>query len=107
MALRYFNPEDCDKHGDKYSSFSCMDSPAGGKECVGQGSGGQFTDCKQCLNECDPSPPSTNPSPDNNNPKPVQQHFLSTTVGKVSISIAVAFFLLLIIVLVYKRRRYI
>lgn len=53
--LRYTKIQDCDnlkKHKNSYSSFSCEDVPGGGQECVGQGYGGKYSSCEDCLQDC-------------------------------------------------------
>jgi hypothetical protein len=115
MALQYLKPEDCDKYGSHYDSFTCEPAPGGGNECVGQGSGGQYSDCKQCLQKCsnnpgggthNPNPPSPGPSPGNPkpNPKPnpVQTPFMKTMAGKITIGVGSVAALALIIFLVMK-----
>jgi hypothetical protein len=44
--------ENLEKHKNPYSSFSCEEAPGGGKECVGQGTGGKYSSCKDCLRDC-------------------------------------------------------
>jgi len=72
MSLKYFREEDCDRAGNQYISFSCSPSTSGGNECVGQGSGGEFTDCKKCLANCNNSPENPDkPVKPGNNDDPV------------------------------------
>jgi hypothetical protein len=67
MAQRYLKPEDCKNidPNENISSFNCSESPRGGKECEGVGTGGQFKDCQTCLDQCPRSPSNSNP---NSNP---------------------------------------
>ena len=92
MALRYTKPEDCDnaaKAGRYYSSYSCEPAPGGGNECIATGVGGQYPDCKMCLQNCtnDPGAPKSVVKPV---AKPVSvpsKSFLNSTVGKVSLGV--------------------
>lgn len=56
MSLRYTKPEQCDKASRKYPGYSCVAAPGGGNECEGTGVGGQYSDCKQCLQNCSNNP---------------------------------------------------
>jgi hypothetical protein len=103
MVLRYLKPEDCDKAGHNHGSFSCEPAPGGGNECVGMGTdtGGKFTDCKKCLQNCssnaDEGKPKPKPRPDDGTPS---KSFLDSTVGKVTLGVGGVAIVVLIIFLI-------
>jgi len=111
--MRYLKPEDCDSAESadrKYGSFSCMPAPGGGNECIGGGTGGQFTDCKQCLLNCSNNPgggdvdTGDEPSPDVVPSESIP--FQQTTTGKVVISGAVIIIVILVVLIIVKMMRH-
>lgn len=109
IPLRYLNPEDCDRAenaGRKYASFSCKPAPGGGNECIGEGTGGQFNDCKQCLQNCSNDPGSGDESEPEPDVTPVESiPFQKTTTGKIVIGSSVIIILVLLVLLVLRMRK--
>jgi hypothetical protein len=108
MALRYLKPEDCDRAGHHYGSFSCEPAPGGGNECVGMGMGGQFTDCKKCLKNCSNNLGGGGKGGGGGKPKPKtkpvggapSKSFLDSAAGKVTLGVGGVAIVALIIFLV-------
>lgn len=104
VPVRYLKPEDCDRAENadrKYNSYSCMPAPGGGNECIGGGTGGQFTDCKKCLLNCSNDP--AGESEDKEDVVPSEAiPFQQTTTGKVVIGGSVVVLVVLVVLLLVR-----
>jgi len=109
LPLRYTKIQDCSdlkKRGQSYPSYSCVDAPGGGQECEGAGTGGKYSSCEECLQNCSNDPGGKDRS-SLSITKDSDSFFFGSTGGKIIFVFLILIGLLILINLsLYFYRRY-